>query len=615
MRYRQKRVGQGQQQAQAPSVEGPATAEVGPGAMHAPSEAGASLDAETPILDALGGGLGNPAMSEPPPNGSDLFDDDRFGCGGGPRAASASGDEGLFPDLLSEDCDAFAVSPPPEEELSTSEAFDPLESDQCDGRYAASTGPTIGEYFFDHHAAEALVLPVMLARGFEHVKRRARSHSTRVKAKLLEELSDIPNQDIIYEQLAKGLAYGGGDAHQLRCWGYSMPEVVVPHDPLTGMYAVAVHPAGNLPGEVREAIEEMHGAELRSVIAFRGSADAVDWADDLSPEFVGAFQFNAHRGQISDAIAACDSPPDTTGHSLGGAIAQLAATVGSVGRVVTFQSPGIPASMLDEIDDDVEATHHRAANDPVAWAGEAHIGGDVLVHHTTHDSLLHVDQHNISHTHVLLGGLNELRGGAVPEVFSEDVYRERTPRPGQDPDLIGHSTDPNTGLVVPDLPGIDDAKVDAYFDKMERGGTSRLIDVKRGRSDEESGGIGGVGGLYDRHRRGVAEGARSGLGGLARMGDASAEHWFGESAPGATEVLANLANQATGGRDTKLSGKNMKRYLDEMERWEAELERRQQAQGAAFDVKGLVGEMMGERVLPPALADKLKAHLEWKASR
>ncbi len=95
--------------------------------------------------------------------------------------------------------------------------------------------------------------------------------------------------------------------------------------------------------------EQLAQKEIRPVLAFRGSTDAVDWADDVSPEGVGAFQFSAHEGEIAGAIAAY-AGCDTTGHSLGGALAMLAATLGGVNRVVTFQAPGISEEALNDPD-------------------------------------------------------------------------------------------------------------------------------------------------------------------------------------------------------------------------------------------------------------------------
>lgn len=76
------------------------------------------------------------------------------------------------------------------------------------------------------------------------------------------------------------------------------------------------------------------------------------------------------------------------GHSLGGALAQLAAVRFKelVGRVVTFQAPAIEredAQKLDEYNAQhkhaaVEATHYRVAGDVVPLAGEQMLSGDIF---------------------------------------------------------------------------------------------------------------------------------------------------------------------------------------------------------------------------------------------
>lgn len=79
------------------------------------------------------------------------------------------------------------------------------------------------------------------------------------------------------------------------------------------------------------------------------------------------------------------------GHSLGGAVAQLAAAhfPGNVQRIVTFQSPGIPKEEADKVDkynknaapeDKIQSTHHRAEGDIVHTAGEALTDGDVFTY-------------------------------------------------------------------------------------------------------------------------------------------------------------------------------------------------------------------------------------------
>ena len=243
-----------------------------------------------------------------------------------------------------------------------------------------------------------------------------------VKEAVRKETEAIPNQDIIYEQLAHNLAYGKYDLEQLKSWGYGPPHVVIPLDPLTGMFVVAVAPDPLLD---QAHMKELHGGLApRAVLAFRGSTDAIDWADDLTPEGIGAVHFAAHKAEIANGLAlyAKNGAPDVTGHSLGGALAQMAATVGPVNRVVTFQSPGISPEMAALVPDDVMATHHRAAGDPVAWAGEEHLPGDEYIYNqTTWGSGMN------PHTAFVLDGLNAQRtedggGENLPGIYDGDVF-------------------------------------------------------------------------------------------------------------------------------------------------------------------------------------------------
>ena len=249
--------------------------------------------------------------------------------------------------------------------------------------------------------------------------------SDRVQDQVLTAAQDIPNQDIIYEQLAHNLAYGRWDPKQLDAWGYEEPEELIEIDEVTGMNLWVVRPK-NEPG-TSSPVEGMHGKPLRAVLCFRGSSDAVDWADDLSPEGVGAFQFSAHQGEIAQAVSENSAwgPPDTTGHSLGGALAQLASTVGSVNRVVTFQSPGISQEYLDQAQTQEDATHHRAKNDIVAWAGDQHLDGESYIYDQTGAGF----EPGMSHTFTMLNDLSARRGDSVP--LLEEASFEGDPSHGR----------------------------------------------------------------------------------------------------------------------------------------------------------------------------------------
>lgn len=120
------------------------------------------------------------------------------------------------------------------------------------------------------------------------------------------------------------------------------------------------------------------------IVAFRGTEGQMeDVLDDLNKVGPGWRQFSLNRQIIQQQLAR-SGKSDVTGHSLGGALAQMAAASysGLVRKVVTFQAPGIPVSMLDELRQEapkknLKATHYRAAHGIVDDVGEGHIPGTV----------------------------------------------------------------------------------------------------------------------------------------------------------------------------------------------------------------------------------------------
>jgi pimeloyl-ACP methyl ester carboxylesterase len=126
------------------------------------------------------------------------------------------------------------------------------------------------------------------------------------------------------------------------------------------------------------------------------------------------------------------------GHSLGGALAQLTAVhLSGVGRVVTFQSPGIDQADADTFkkkqskkgeSDRIKSSHYRKDGDLLHAAGDALTDGDVFRFHSRG-----IDN-PMAHTHFPLARLNQARGGLVPgitgkgqEAATENLTRvERT---------------------------------------------------------------------------------------------------------------------------------------------------------------------------------------------
>ncbi len=136
------------------------------------------------------------------------------------------------------------------------------------------------------------------------------------------------------------------------------------------------------------------GKTATPVLAFRGTQSGADFIADTNPAGVGAYQMSANEGLIAQTLASLASygPPTVTGHSLGGSLAQMTASrfPGQVGRVVTFQSPGIPKAMVDKLDAHnkdaeakgqrpVESTHYAVDGDVIPMAGQAFTAGFMYV--------------------------------------------------------------------------------------------------------------------------------------------------------------------------------------------------------------------------------------------
>jgi len=125
------------------------------------------------------------------------------------------------------------------------------------------------------------------------------------------------------------------------------------------------------------------------VLAFEGTHDVYDVLTDLDPAGVGVTQFVAMRRKIKETLQFASQQTGRgillTGHSLGGALAQLTAAQFAgqfkFADVVTFQAPGITKTWLDFYEsttkgkDQPDVTHYTQAGDPVAHAGEAALPG------------------------------------------------------------------------------------------------------------------------------------------------------------------------------------------------------------------------------------------------
>jgi len=191
---------------------------------------------------------------------------------------------------------------------------------------------------------------------------------------LLAATADIPGYHVILEQMAHTYAYGKGDEKTLEAWGYELSSEY--EDKNSGFRVVAFSP-------MSDTALDPDGNALKPVVAFRGTANGGGVMDDLNAQGIGTYQFSRNEKEIENTIAKAEgtAAPDVTGHSLGGALAQLcAARFGSqVGNIITFQAAGIEGEEAQRIDsEEHKATHYRAGGDLVHTGGEGFAVGDVV---------------------------------------------------------------------------------------------------------------------------------------------------------------------------------------------------------------------------------------------
>jgi pimeloyl-ACP methyl ester carboxylesterase len=180
--------------------------------------------------------------------------------------------------------------------------------------------------------------------------------------------------EVILEQLAHRFAYQArlteANEATLAEWGYRV------HTPMTSgagdlqLFAVAPLRDGVAP-----------------VLVFRGSESGADWIGNLSPAGVGMYQVAANEALIRSLLMDLGGGVTVTGHSLGGADAQIAAALYPelVSRVVTFQAPGVSHGMVERLlaspaGRRVESIHHIVDDDVVHRAGDEHTPGEAVIH-------------------------------------------------------------------------------------------------------------------------------------------------------------------------------------------------------------------------------------------
>ncbi|HEY9851852.1 MAG TPA: alpha/beta hydrolase [Leptolyngbyaceae cyanobacterium] len=130
------------------------------------------------------------------------------------------------------------------------------------------------------------------------------------------------------------------------------------------------------------------------VLVFRGTDSITDDPSLGDRRGIGFNQFEANKTAISDWLTQISQnssknpnnlPIDLIGHSLGGALTQLAASefTNLVGNIVTFNSPGVSAATANTFNQKVgtsqNVTHYITSGDRVSLGGEAFISGRVIL--------------------------------------------------------------------------------------------------------------------------------------------------------------------------------------------------------------------------------------------
>ncbi len=216
----------------------------------------------------------------------------------------------------------------------------------------------------------------------------------------------------LFEFLAKDVAYrdwSEGNTVDLQQLGFHQSIVLtidrVFRDNVTGFDAFGLYVEGDNPSNVEP------------ILAVRGSVDFLtDWFDDFNPSGVGVGQFEANRVEIlawlRDISRRTALRPSITGHSLGGALAQLVASEYTrqasenlsetlfLDELITFNSPAVARRYADQFRSDFVrggVMHYITNGDPVSMAGEAFLKGfwrrysfsDInIVHNHTHPVLV-----------------------------------------------------------------------------------------------------------------------------------------------------------------------------------------------------------------------------------
>ncbi|MEG4209290.1 calcium-binding protein [Microcoleus sp. S13_B4] len=214
----------------------------------------------------------------------------------------------------------------------------------------------------------------------------------------------MPSSPAAYETIAKQIVYIDNNPQSqtlvqtgLTAAGYQIDRTF--DDPGTGFHAIGL--ISTTP-------------DKPPVLVFRGTDSPTDDLANADKRGVGFNQFEANKQALGNWLTQIGQdtaknprrlPPDLLGHSLGGALTQLAATefTSAIGDVVTFNSPGVSQSTVNTFKQKVGAgknvTHYIVSGDFVSLGGEAFLPGKVVLQTFTNpiiNPLLVLDKHGQS---------------------------------------------------------------------------------------------------------------------------------------------------------------------------------------------------------------------------
>ncbi|NQE33091.1 Mbeg1-like protein [Microcoleus asticus] len=214
----------------------------------------------------------------------------------------------------------------------------------------------------------------------------------------------MPSSPATYETIAKQLAYIDNSSQfqtlvqtGLSGAGYQIDRTF--DDPTTGFHAIGL--ISTTP-------------DKPPVLVFRGTDSPVDDVANADKRGVGFNQFEANKQALGNWLTQISQdtvknprrlPPDLLGHSLGGALTQLAATefTSTIGDVVTFNSPGVAQSTVNSFKQKASVgknvTHYIVSGDFVSLGGEAFLPGKVVLQTFTNpivNPLLVLEKHSQS---------------------------------------------------------------------------------------------------------------------------------------------------------------------------------------------------------------------------